>query len=188
VSRSLAFTLALSLALAAPALAGKPQDEIPKLVKKLAKDRDPEVRAAAAERLGDLKAKEAIPDLVRAMQIDTDASVRADAAGALLHLGEDARSAMPALQYALGDADSTVVWNAAAALHNLDVVTTDLMPAYRRLLTDRDCGIKVSAALAIAEYASAKDLRDAGRACEQAEDSDARSGAAELLRLAAKKK
>jgi HEAT repeat protein len=147
----------LVLSLGATAWAGSPAEEAQKLIRKLTRDKDAEVRANAAERLGDMKAAEAVPALAAALK-DKDRGVRASAAGALLDLGDAAKDAMPALQEALLDGDSTTVWNAAAALHNMGVVTTDLMPAYRRLLEDNECDMRISAANAIREYAPPADL------------------------------
>jgi HEAT repeat protein len=158
----------LVLALGAAAGAG---DDVPKLLKTLARDKSAQDRAFAARRLGDLKAAEAVPALTAALK-DKAAEVRWSAAGALLDLGEAARPAMPALQEALLDSDSTTVWNAAATLHNLGVVTTDLMPAYRRLLQDRDCDMQVSAAAAISEYAAPEELLPIAVGCRKAREGD----------------
>lgn len=159
---------ALVLALAASAGAA---DDVPRLLKTLARDKSAQDRAFAARRLGDLKAAEAVPALTAALK-DKSAEVRWSAAGALLDLGEAARPAMPALQEALLDSDSTTVWNAAATLHNLGVVTTDLMPAYRRLLQDRDCDMQVSAATAISEYAAPEELLPVATSCRKATGGD----------------
>jgi HEAT repeat protein len=160
--------LVAGFALALTATAGA-ADDVPKLLKTLARDKSASDRAFAARRLGDLKAAEAVPGLTAALK-DKEAEVRWSAAGALLDLGEAARPAMPALQDALLDSDSTTVWNAAATLHNLGVVTTDLMPAYRRLLKDRDCDMQVSAAKAISEYAAPAELLPIAIACRKARE------------------
>ena len=175
----------IALSLAAAAGAG---DDVPKLLKTLARDKSAEDRALAARRLGDLKSAEAVPALTAALR-DKAAEVRWSAAGALLDLGEAARPAMPALQEALLDSDSTTVWNAAATLHNLGVVTTDLMPAYRRLLEDRDCDMRVSAATAIAEYAAAEELLPVAVACRDARgEHDTARNARKLMESIAKDK
>jgi HEAT repeat protein len=177
----------LILLCVAPAHAGKPGEESQKLIKKLGRDKDPEMRSLAAERLGNMKAAEAVPALAAALK-DKDSSVRASAAGALLELGEASKDAMPALQEALLDSDSTTVWNAAGALHNMGVVTTDLMPAYRRLLQDPECDMKVSAANAIREYAPPADLLPIALECRKAPVPDfaASNGTRELLTSIAK--
>lgn len=149
------------------ARAGDPHQEVLKLIKKLGKDKDPEERSSAAERLGDLKAAEAVPALAAALK-DKDSSVRANASGSLLKLGDAAKDAMPALREALLDSDSTTVWNAAGALSNLGVITLELMPAYLRLLQDPECGMKVSAADAISEYAKPADLLPIAIECRHA--------------------
>ena len=152
-----AAAVTLLLFCAAAAYADKPGEEAQKLIKKLTRDKDPETRSNAAERLGHLKATEAVPFLAAALK-DKDSSVRSSAAGALLEMKDLAKDAMPALREALLDSDSTTVWNAAGALHNMGVVTTDLMPAYRRLLLDHDCDMRISAANAISEYAKPAEL------------------------------
>jgi len=188
----LRLALAAVLVLLCAAVAGAekpPAEEAQKLIKKLARDKDPEVRSMAAERLGSLGLPEAVPALAAALK-DKDSSVRANAAGALLQLGEAAKDAMPALQEALLDSDSTTVWNAAGALHNMGTVTTDLMPAYRRLLLDPDCDMKVSAATAISEYAAPAELLPIGLECRKASggdfDFDTASDARKLMAVVAK--
>ena len=174
---------------AAFAGAESPAQEAQKLIKKLARDKDPEMRSFAADRLGNLGLPEAVPALAAALK-DKDSSVRASAAGALLQLGDVAKDAMPALQEALLDSDSTTVWNAAGALHNMGTVTTDLMPAYRRLLLDPDCDMKVSAATAISEYATPAELLPIALECRKASgadfDSDTASDARKLMAAVAK--
>lgn len=165
-----------------------PAEEAQKLIKKLARDKDPEMRSLAAERLGNLGVPEAVPALAAALE-DKDSSVRANAAGGLLKMGEAAKDAMPALQEALLDSDTTTVWNAAGALHNMGIVTTDLMPAYRRLLLDPDCDMKVSAATAISEYAAPAELLPIAVECRKAapgDFSDTASDARKLMAVVAK--
>jgi HEAT repeat protein len=165
------------LALAAAASAA---DDVPKLVKTLARDKSADDRARAAERLGDLKAVDAVPALAAALK-DKDARVRAHAAGALLEIGEPAIAAKPALQEALLDSDSTTVWNAAGALRNMGAVTTDVMPAYRRLLQDHDCDMRVSAAQAIVEYAKPEELLPVALKCRRSPDHAVQSNVRELM-------
>ena len=178
---------ALLLLCAVAAHAATPAEEAQKLIKKLARDKDAEVRANAAERLGSLKAAEAVPALAAALK-DKDRRVRATAAGALVELGEAAMDAMPALQEALLDSNGITVWNATAALHNLGVVTTDLMPAYRRLLEDNDCDLRISAANSIREYAPPADLLHVALECRETPSRPFSDGddVASLLRAIAK--
>jgi len=175
VTRALAAIVVL--ALAAPAFAA---DDVQKLVKALARDKNADDRARAAERLGDMKAVEAVPALAAALK-DKDARVRAHAAGALLEIGEPAKAAMPALQEALLDSDGTTVWNAAGALRNMGVVTTDLLFAYQRLLKDHDCDMRVSAAKAIVEYAKPEELLPIALGCRKDEDSTVAREAREVM-------
>ena len=173
---------ALIVCLAPAAHADKPGEEVRKLVHKLTRDKDAEVRSNAADRLGMLKAVEAVPALAAALR-DKDSNVRAEAAGALLRIGEPGKEAMPALREALFDSNAITVWNAAGALKNMGVVTTDLMPTYRRLLEDHDCDIRVSAAVAISEYAAPAELLPVALACRRAEsrDGDLEKGVRELM-------
>ena len=78
---AVAIAAALLAAGGTPARAGNPQEEAQKLIKKLANDKDPEMRSMAAGRLGTMKAVEAVPALATALK-DKDSSVRANAAGA----------------------------------------------------------------------------------------------------------
>jgi HEAT repeat protein len=177
-----ALAAALVVLSAAPAFAA---DDVQKLLKTLARDKNADDRERAAERLGDLKAVEAVPGLAAALK-DKDSRVRAQAAGALLDIGEPARPATPALQEALLDSDGTTVWNAAAALHNMGMVTTDLLPAYRRLLKDRDCDMRVSAAKAIVEYEKPEILLPIALGCQEDEDFTVAREAKELRTAIAK--
>lgn len=170
-----AAAVTLLLFCAAVAHADKPGEEAQKLIKKLTRDKDPETRSNAAERLGNLKAAEAVPFLAAALK-DKDSSVRSRAAGALLEMKDLARDAMPALREALLDNDGTTVWNAAGALHNMGVVTTDLMPAYRRLLLDHDCNMRISAANAISEYAKPEELLSVAFECRDTPTPDFADG------------
>lgn len=178
---------ALLLCLAPAARADKPGEEVRKLIHKLSRDKDAEVRSNAADRLGMLKAVEAVPALAAALR-DKDSGVRAEAAGALLRIGEPGKEAMPALREALFDSNAITVWNAAGALKNMGVVTTDLMPTYRRLLEDHDCDIRVSAAVAISEYAAPTELLPVALACrlERSRDGDLEKGVRELMSVVGK--
>lgn len=167
MTRGMTLALAMIVAASSPALPADNAAEAQKLMKKLARDKDPEMRSLAASRLGSLKAVEAVPALAAALK-DKDPGVRSTAAGALLDMGELAEQARPALQEALLDPDGTTVWNAAGALHNMGVVTTDLMPAYRRLLEDHDCDLRISAAKAISEYAAPAELLPVAIGCREA--------------------
>ena len=178
--RALAFGFAL--ALAAPAFAA---DDVQKLLKTLAKDKNADDRARAAERLGDMKAVEAVPALAAALR-DKDSRVRAHAAGALLEIGEPGKAAIPALQEALLDSDATTVWNAAGALRNMGMVTTDVLPAYRRLLAGRDCDMRVSAARAIVEYAKPEELLPIAFSCRKDEEFTVAREAREVMTEIAK--
>ena len=183
----IAVSCALVLCVGAAARAEKPGEEVRKLIQKLARDKDADVRSSAADRLGMLKAVEAVPALAAALR-DKDSTVRAEAAGALLRIGEAGKEAMPALREALFDSNSITVWNAAGALKNMGLVTTDLLPVYRRLMEDHDCDIRVSAAVAISEYAAPAELLPVALACRRAQsrDGDVEKGVRELMSVVGK--
>ena len=173
---------AVVLAAGAPAAraADDPHQEAQKLIKKLAKEKDPRFRAMAARDLGRLKVPEAVPALAAALK-DKDASVRADSAKALREMGEAAADAKPELQEALLDSDGMTVWYAASALHGMGVVRTDLMPAYRRLLQDPSCDMRTSAALAAREYATVAELLPVALACRRDKDVKVSTKAIQLM-------
>lgn len=169
-----------------PAMGESKKEEAQKLMKKLAKSKDPEERHAAAERLGNMGATDAVPALAAALK-DREPAVRAAAAAALWELKEAARDAMPALKEALNDPDGAVLINAAGALRQLDVVTTDLLPAYQRALQDEDCGVAVLAGLAAQEYLPPEDMLQVARTCQKDEDIEVQLRAGDLLRAASKR-
>src|SRR5947199_4460806 len=84
-------------------------NDVQKLQKTLANDRDANARAEAAWQLGQMGAADAVPALIKALSDDQSRAVRANAAGALWHLGEAARPAMEALTNALDDEYGPVV-------------------------------------------------------------------------------
>jgi HEAT repeat protein len=131
--------LGLGLALAPlPARAESAKERAQKLMKKLAKEKNPEERAEAATQLGDMGAWDAVPALAAALK-DKAPQVRANAAYALTKLKEHAQEAVPALKEALQDPDGTTRLNAAVALSNMKAATpAELAPAIAPLLRDPD--------------------------------------------------
>jgi len=144
----------LVLALAVPAMApaqdarkrpekgrdhdARVREHVEDLMQRLARDKDPEVRASAATSLGKMKAAGAIPVLTGALA-DAAPAVRAAAAVALWRLAPDSRGSVPALEKALGDATPLVRLNAAGALNALDAGTPSKMAAVLGpLLSDAD--------------------------------------------------
>lgn len=130
----------LFLALMAPAASGQSEGlkrkTIDESMKQLARDKDPEVRATAARRLGTLKVAEAVPLLTSALA-DAAPPVRANAAAALWKLAPASRPAVPALEKALADASPVVRLNAAGALNALDAGTpASLIGVLGALLND----------------------------------------------------
>jgi HEAT repeat protein len=126
------------LGAAAPAQAESSKERAAKLMKKLATDKKPEVRADAAKQLGDLGAWDDVPALAAALK-DPSAEVRAGAAYALVELKDKAKDAVPALKEALGDRDRLVVYNVVVALHNMEAGTpAELAPPLRWLVEQSD--------------------------------------------------
>lgn len=104
--------------------------EVQKLVQGL-RHADPNVRAAAARKLGELGARAgpaAVPALVEALA-DEDDGVRSSAALSLGVFGVQAAAAVPALVKALGDPDDDVRSSAGIALE-------DIGPPARAALTE----------------------------------------------------
>ena len=139
MKRSLPVTLAVvALLAAAPARAESPKERAAKLMKVLAKDKDAQKRADAAESLGDMGAWDSVPALAAALK-DPSAEVRIAATYALTKLKDHAQEAVPALKEMLADPNSLVRYNAVVALQNMDAATPEeYMPALAPLLADRD--------------------------------------------------
>ena len=91
-------------------------------MKTLARDKDAQKRADAAESLGDMGAWDAVPALAAALK-DPSADVRIAATYALTKLKDHAQEAVPALKEMLGDPNSLVRYNAVVALQNMDAAT-----------------------------------------------------------------
>ena len=129
--------LALAVLLAIPAGAGLAQFDMDKLVreysKKLAKERDPRERAAAAKWLAGREKPEAVAARAKALS-DPEASVRQAAASALWDTGNAAGAAKPELTRTLDDPDAAVVARAAGALAFLGVPDKELARPWRRAL------------------------------------------------------
>jgi HEAT repeat protein len=139
MKRWMGATLGLALVLAGGAAgADSPKEKAQKLMKQLASHKDPQVRADAAESLGDMGAWDAVPALAAALK-DPSADVRVSATYALTKLQEHSRDAVPALKEVLADPNRTVRYNAAVALSFLDAATPDeLAPAVAPLLAEAD--------------------------------------------------
>jgi HEAT repeat protein len=121
---------------------------IDEYMKQLAHDKDPEVRARAADGLGSLKATNAIPLLTTALG-DAAPAVRASAAGALGRLAPDSASAVPALGEALKDPAAEVRVNAAFALWKLAPASRVAVPALEKALGDASPKVRLEAAGAL---------------------------------------
>lgn len=132
----------VSLLAAPPLQAESPKERAAKLMKTLAKDKDAQKRADAAESLGDMGAWDSVPALTAALK-DPSADVRIAATYALTKLKDHAQEAVPALKEMLTDPNSLVRYNAVVALQNMDAATSEeLMPALAPLLADHDKEIR----------------------------------------------
>jgi HEAT repeat protein len=150
VRRSAAFALGR---IGGPALTAAPD------IGKCLSDADAEVRAAAAEALGDivsglhgggLSVWEAFsPALGRAVASDTDPRVRAAAAYALGACGERAAPLAQALRKALRDPDPRVRRNAARATAKLGEAAADAVNDLCELLKDPDASVRRDVIIAL---------------------------------------
>ncbi len=109
-------------------------------------DKDPEVRSAAAQALGQLDDKAAVPELVKLLQ-DQAPIVRSAAAQALVQLGD--KAAVPELVKLLQDQASDVRSAAAQALGQLDDKAA--VPELVKLLKDQASFVRSAAAQALVQ-------------------------------------
>ncbi len=107
-------------------------------------DEDPEVRADAALRLGQTKAREAVDALVAVLD-DPDERVRVEAARALGEIGDP--RAVPALTRLAGDRLHTVRIAVAQALGKIGDPAA--LPALKQLLYDPEQGVRLAATTAV---------------------------------------
>ena len=122
---------------------------VPALVRIL-RDTDDEVRAWAAEALGEIgpEAKVAIPALMKALG-DSKGGVRLCAARALGRVGPEAKAAVPALIKALGDSDYIMRECAAGALGAIGPEAKVAVPALVKLSEDASFVVRQAAAAAL---------------------------------------
>jgi len=157
------------------------REEAQKMMKVLAKSRDPEERRNAAERLGSMGATDAAPALAQALK-DQEPRVRRAAAGALWQLGPAAKDAIPALREAMRDPYGPVVINAAGALRNLGVDPKELVEDLRPVLQDRRLSTRVAAARALLGYVDDSELLEVALEGIQARDLDVSMSAGDIFR------
>lgn len=124
--------------------------EVSELAKKL-KDKDSDVRRAAAKELGDLGegAKAAVVELTKALK-DEDLFVRRYAAEALGKVGPEAKGSVPALARAMNDEKKEVQ---LAAVEALGKIGTEAAPALIAAVKDpgKDPGVRKKAAQGLAK-------------------------------------
>jgi HEAT repeat protein len=115
----------------------------------LGRSPDPRERAAAARKLGELKAAAALPELTAALR-DADGRVRAAAADALGKLGEPAREAVPALRAAIAkEEDGQAIVEMAWTLIGFKTEVRELVGPLRKALRHPEPEVRFSAALAL---------------------------------------
>lgn len=109
--------------------------DISTLIKDL-KDKDEEIRAAAAANLGVLgsEAKSAVATLADALTRDKSRQVRRECAKSLGKIGKDAKDAVKALSTALADQDEQLRMNAAIALGEIGPAAQPALPALAQAL------------------------------------------------------
>lgn len=126
------------------------QASVPPLTEALA-DREPQVRAAAAEALGKIgrASATALPQVVLLVR-DPDATTRLKAVEALPNIARDTSLVDP-LVVALSDSAPAVRRAAAAALGALGTSTSTSIAALAQALKDSLAAVRAAAALALAE-------------------------------------
>jgi len=115
-------------------------------------DKDPRIRAAAAEALGEVGDPSAIEPLGKALTGDDDSDVREAAAEALGELGLP--NAVPILRAGLKDPDSDVREAVVDALG--DIVGPEAERVLRQALADSDEGVRDAAVAALAKIRQTK--------------------------------
>ena len=109
------------------------------------RDRNADVRVAAAEALGSFEDRAVVPALMAAAR-DADAEVRRAVIGALQNLGD--RRAIPAFTAALTDTDPEVRRSGADGLADMDNLRT-APPELIRAMDDRDAEVRQGVAHAL---------------------------------------
>jgi hypothetical protein len=124
---------------------------LPKLLGALA-DKDPRIRGAAAEALGEVGDASAVEPLGKMLSGDADSDVREAAAEALGEIGSP--NAVPALRAGLKDADEDVREAVVDALGSIG--GPDAERVLRQALSDPDEDVRDAAAAALAKMKQAK--------------------------------
>jgi HEAT repeat protein len=123
------------------------------------KDKDPIVRAEAAEDLGWLKAagRRAEPELITALR-DDDPYVRLNAAGVLAALNPKKEPDLKPMLEVLKLPDARVRSCAAMTLADLGSAARDAIPALTTALSDSDRGVRAASAYAIGRIGFTSEL------------------------------
>lgn len=176
--------LVLTLLLAAPLLAPPlhaetARERAQKLMKTLAKDKDPHERADAARSLGSMGATDSVTALLSALK-DSDRNVRIAASSALWKLGEAARPQLAEMRKAFEDNSGWVRLNLGGALEDLGTPRKDLVNGYRECLESNDTTARVEAARRLQGNVPDEELLPV--VTEALDNEEARSDAQEVLR------
>lgn len=158
------------------------QQSVPVLTEALS-DREPQVRAAAAEALGRIgrASASALPQIIRLVG-DPDATTRLKAIEALSNIARDTSIVDP-LVVALSDAAPEVRRAAAAALGALRTSTSRSIAGLAHALKDSSPAVRAAAALAIAEIGPpARDSRVALLAARRDSSAQVRRAVEDALR------
>jgi len=128
----------------------KAKTAVPALITALKDDREPVMRAAAAEALGGIgfNARAAVQPLLAALK-DSDPQVRETAAEALADINVDAKTVVPALVGLFADPDVNVRCAAANSLAAFGTEARDAVPELKKLLKDKHLFVREAAADAI---------------------------------------
>ena len=130
-----------------------PRQQADRALQEIRESRDPEVRAKAAETLGELKLPEAVDPLLRAVR-DPDARVRRRAADALEHFESAAPAIVPVLTGAVAvEADGPARVDMGWTLKKLKADPRVWAPAFRASLADPDPLTRHNAAVGLVGHA-----------------------------------
>lgn len=153
-----ALVLAIALLLAPTASAQEKTDPVTTQAIHELSDKNPSVRAQAAELLGNREGdttspdeRQAIPALVATLK-DSDHTVRMAAAFALGKIGSDGKTVVPALVQALSDNDDSVRVSAADSLGWIHREAQLSVPALATALTDKDSSVQHAAMTAMIAF------------------------------------
>ena len=135
-----------------------PRQQADRALREIHESRDPDVRAKAAQTLGELKLPEAVDPLLRAAR-DSDARVRRRAADALEHFAGAAPTIIPVLAGAVAvEPDGPARVDMGWTLKKLKAEPQVWAPAFRASLADPDPLTRHNAAVGLVGHAPALEV------------------------------